>query len=165
LRTITGRQNQEERAEFIGIKAHLKLNQRQKGKADPTTLRLALCAIIGAVWLDCNQNFMVTMKVVQRLLWVLSNSPEGAKLLINQYSIGPKLSPYIDPKTLSCGDGTGNYPEFDEWLHNYGTPGESAFHNNLNILGADFSHSQDNLGILRKFFARISLYIWTILYH
>lgn len=46
----------------------MKLNKRQNGRADPTTLRLALCAIIGAVWLDCGQDFAVTTKVVQRLL-------------------------------------------------------------------------------------------------
>lgn len=66
--TITGRKHQEERAEFLGIKAHMKLNKRQKGRVDSTTLRLALCAIIGAVWQDCEQNFAVTTKVVQSLL-------------------------------------------------------------------------------------------------
>jgi dsRNA-specific ribonuclease len=66
--TITGRKYQEERADFLGIKAHLKLNKRQKGRVDPTTLRLALCAIIGAVWLDSGQDFTITTQVVQRLL-------------------------------------------------------------------------------------------------
>ncbi|OBT39656.1 hypothetical protein VE00_10678 [Pseudogymnoascus sp. WSF 3629] len=127
--TITGRKHQEERAEFLGIKAHMKLNKRQNARADPTTLRLALCAIIGAVWLDCGQDFAVTTKVVLRLL------------------IGPKLSPCIDPKALSSAEDVVTCPKFfDEWLHDYETPSETVPYGSLDVR-ADLSDSLYDLQI------------------
>ncbi|TGO63293.1 hypothetical protein BCON_0014g00780 [Botryotinia convoluta] len=65
---IASKKHQEERANLLGIAAHLKLNKRLNGKVNSTTLRLALCSIIGAVWLDCGQNFTIITKVVHRLL-------------------------------------------------------------------------------------------------
>ncbi|TEY46891.1 hypothetical protein BOTCAL_0311g00060 [Botryotinia calthae] len=65
---ITSRKHQEERANLLGITAHLKLNKRLNGKVNSTTLRLALCSIIGAVWQDCDHNFTIITKVVYRLL-------------------------------------------------------------------------------------------------
>lgn len=49
----------------------MKLNDRLRGKAETSTLRLALCAIIGAAWIDSEQNFTVTKEVVRRLLYVM----------------------------------------------------------------------------------------------
>ncbi|KFY37957.1 hypothetical protein V495_06828 [Pseudogymnoascus sp. VKM F-4514 (FW-929)] len=102
----------------------MKLNKRQNGRADPTTLRLALCAIIGAVWLDCGQDFDVTTRVVQRLL------------------IGPKLSPCIDPKALSSPEEVVTCPEsFHEWLHDYETPSQTMPYRSLDVPRADSSDS------------------------
>ncbi|CZT52839.1 uncharacterized protein RSE6_14220 [Rhynchosporium secalis] len=125
--TINGRKYQEDRAEFLNIKAHLKLNKRQKGRVDPTTSRLALCAIIGAVWLDCGQDFAITMQVVQRLLF------------------GPKLSPCIDPEALSTGKEVVSTPEFfDEWLHDYRSPSEGASCSSLNVSIEKLAASQSD---------------------
>jgi len=53
------------------------------------------------------------------------NSLEEAGNLINKCSIGPKLSPYVDPKALSSGKEVVSTPEFfDEWLHDYRNPSE-----------------------------------------
>ncbi|KFY03036.1 hypothetical protein V490_00330 [Pseudogymnoascus sp. VKM F-3557] len=102
----------------------MKLNRRQNGRADPTTLRLALCAIIGAVWLDCGRDFEVTTKVVQRLL------------------IGPKLSPCIDPRALSSAEEVVTCPKFfHEWLHDYETPSETMPYSSIDVSRADLSNS------------------------
>ncbi|KAF7935381.1 uncharacterized protein EAE97_008288 [Botrytis byssoidea] len=66
--SITSKKHQEERANLLGIAAHLKLNKRLNGKASSNTLRRVLCSIIGAVWLDCGQNFTIITNVVHRLL-------------------------------------------------------------------------------------------------
>ncbi|TGO41116.1 hypothetical protein BHYA_0026g00220 [Botrytis hyacinthi] len=66
--SITSKKHHEERANLLGIAAHLKLNERLNGKVSSNTLRLALCSIIGAVWLDCGQDFTIITNVVHRLL-------------------------------------------------------------------------------------------------
>lgn len=65
---ITSKKHQEKRANLLGIAPHLKLNKSLNGKVNSTTLRLALCSIIGAVWQDCDHDFTIITKVVYRLL-------------------------------------------------------------------------------------------------
>lgn len=57
-----------ERATALGIHRNIKLCPRQRGVAEPGTLRQAIYALIGAVWQDSGENFLSTEKVVERLL-------------------------------------------------------------------------------------------------
>ncbi|PQE33780.1 Ribonuclease III protein [Rutstroemia sp. NJR-2017a WRK4] len=56
-----------ERAKALEIDSNMKLNPRQRGIAEPQTLHLAMCAIVGAVWEDCGQQFSVIDTVVEFL--------------------------------------------------------------------------------------------------
>ncbi|KAF7944430.1 hypothetical protein EAE96_010824 [Botrytis aclada] len=103
---VTSKKYQEERANLLGITAHLKLNKRLKGKTNSTTLRLALCSIIGAVWLDCGQNFTIITKVVHRLLVdpllldenLRQRFPEDAVVIVPDFS-DECTSSYKSPST------------------------------------------------------------------
>lgn len=68
LKEVASRTNHGERAKSLGINKHMKLNIRSRGEAEPGTLSLAMCAILGAVWQDCKGDESVIGNVVERLL-------------------------------------------------------------------------------------------------
>ncbi|KAM3153800.1 hypothetical protein ABEW05_005754 [Botrytis cinerea] len=136
---ITSRKHQEERANLLGIAPHLKLNKRLDGKANSTTLRLALCSIIGAVWQDCDHDFTIITKVVYRLLvdpLVHDESPT------NSFS---KDAAVIVPSF------------FDDCTYGYEIPNVDLASGFLEMLGEDpfeiLNHSQ----IFRQYFLEIFL--------
>ncbi|KAF5871137.1 putative ribonuclease iii protein [Botrytis fragariae] len=116
---IASRKHQEERANLLGIATHLKLNKSLNGKANSTTLRLALCSIIGAAWLDCGQNFAIITKVVHRLL----------------------IDPMIldkNPRKIFPEDAVVMVPGFsDECTFSYETPSTYLANSSLEMLIAD----------------------------
>ncbi|KAF7945587.1 hypothetical protein EAE96_010354 [Botrytis aclada] len=62
------KRNHAEKAKEFGIDKIVKLNPRQRGVASPNTLHLAICAIVGAVWEDCDRQISVINSVVEFLL-------------------------------------------------------------------------------------------------
>ena len=62
------KRNHAEKAKAFAIDKIMKLNPRQRGVASPNTLHLAICAIVGAVWEDCDQQISVINSVVEFLL-------------------------------------------------------------------------------------------------
>jgi hypothetical protein len=68
---------------------------------------------------------------------------EEAGNLIIKCSIGPKLSPCVDPKALSSGKEVVSTPEFfDEWLHDYRNPSEVTPGSHLDISIDELADSQ-----------------------
>ncbi|KAM3067005.1 hypothetical protein ACMFMG_011787 [Clarireedia jacksonii] len=67
-RQLFEEEHSSKRAKAVGIDANMKLNPRQRGVAEPHTLHLAICAIVGAVWQDCGEQFSVIDSVVDCLL-------------------------------------------------------------------------------------------------
>ncbi|KAK6591817.1 hypothetical protein H4I96_12094 [Botrytis cinerea] len=61
------KRNHAEKAKAFEIDKIIKLNPRQRGIASPNTLHLAICAIVGAVWEDCDQQISVINSVVEFL--------------------------------------------------------------------------------------------------
>lgn len=57
-----------ERASLFGIDINISLSPRQRGEVSPSTLRLALCAILAAVWEDCDQDKSILNTVYKQLL-------------------------------------------------------------------------------------------------
>ncbi|KAB8287398.1 hypothetical protein EYC80_010104 [Monilinia laxa] len=67
LKFSTIKRNHTKKAKAFGIDKMMKLNPRQRGVTSPKTLHLAICAIVGAVWKDCNQQISVINSVVEFL--------------------------------------------------------------------------------------------------
>jgi dsRNA-specific ribonuclease len=68
LQAAASRKNHAERAKSLEIDSHMRLNERSRGVAEPNTLTLAMCAILGAVWQDCGENLSVIGNIVECLL-------------------------------------------------------------------------------------------------
>ncbi|TGO20660.1 hypothetical protein BPAE_0276g00010 [Botrytis paeoniae] len=136
---IASKKHQEERANLLGIGAHLKLNKRLNGIANSTTLRLALCSIIGAVWLDCGQNFAIITKVVHRLL----------------------IDPLIldkNPRKSFPEDAVVIVPGFsDECTFSYEIPSTYLANSSLEMLRADAIDNYNCSQVFRQYFVETSL--------
>ncbi|KAF4632573.1 hypothetical protein G7Y89_g5549 [Cudoniella acicularis] len=86
LDPVTAGQNHIERAKALQIDPNIKLNPRQRGIVEPRTLQLAIYAIVGAVWRDCQEDFSITDNTITRLF------------------IGIEAPHCIDPQQISLDD-------------------------------------------------------------
>jgi dsRNA-specific ribonuclease len=71
LKSAAIKEQREERARLFQIDTHMKLSPRQQGRASTGTLSLAVCAIFGACFRDC-QIISVVRRVVERFGQVLA---------------------------------------------------------------------------------------------
>jgi hypothetical protein len=70
LRSDIGKEFFTNRSIYFGLETYIRLNIRQRGVAAPNTLRLALFAILGAVWEDCGGDLPIIREVAERLVYV-----------------------------------------------------------------------------------------------
>lgn len=68
LCTLGSRKHREVLAAHIGLSSIVTVSPRQFGKpTSPRVLSQAICALIGAAWLDCEKDFRVVSRITENL--------------------------------------------------------------------------------------------------